>query len=171
MRRQLLKNITLFGGVETIPLQRPIMSEGHTTPTAPALVGSSEDQTQDSPTGLEATGKDPKPSRSNTMGLDDDGKLVTKTGNQAGKEPLLPKEPNETDSDGDLESESEEKPGKQEKSPVEENDEEEGEKEEEEDEDIDDGDNRGGEDEGGEYSDDGLSLISQLRSLQLLTKN
>ena len=115
VRRQLPKNITLFVGVETIPLQHPIMSEGHTTPTAPALVGSSEDQTQNSPTGLEATGKDPKPSRSNTKGLDDNGKLVIKTGQQAGKDPNLPEEPGETDSDGDLGSEPAENLGKQEK--------------------------------------------------------
>ena len=140
MRRQLPKNITLFGGVETIPLQHPIMSEGHTTPTAPTLAGSSEDQTQDSPTGLEATEKDPKPSCSNTKGLDDNGKLVIKTGKQAGKDPHIPEEPGETDSDGDLGSESEENLGKQEKSLVGENDEEE--------EDEDD-------------SDNGILLISQ----------
>ena len=118
MRRQLPKNITLFGGVETIPLRRPIMSEGHTTPTAPALVGSSGDQTQNSPTDLEATGEDSKPSRSNTKGLDDNGKIVIKTGKQAGKDPHLPEEPGETDTDGDLGSESEESLEEQEKSLV-----------------------------------------------------
>ena len=72
------------------------------------------------------------------MGLDDDGRLVAKTGHQAGKEPFLPEEPGETDSDGDLESEPAENLGKQEKSLVGENDEEE--------EDIDEGDNEEDED-------------------------